>query len=115
MNNHQQTYYHKMAQKGRLIPIKDRGELRGIITFFIGNGSPEKYTNREMWSVIEDNPKGDTCYFDHLVTRGERKTNARDAIMIWHNIKLYLKNRFPTLKKFRWTERFGRKTHIREI
>lgn len=114
MNNHQRTYYHKMAQRGRLIPIRTDGKLRGIITFFIGNGNPDKYTNREMWKVITDDPKGDTFYADHFVSDG-KKQNAREAIMIWHNIKNYLKRRFPTLKKFRWTTKFGRRVFGRDL
>ena len=114
MNNYQKSYYHKMAQRGRLIPIRTNGELRGILTFFIGNGKPEKYTNREMWTVVDDEPNGDTIYCDHLITNKD-KLNRYIAISVWHNIKIYLKKMFPNIKKIRWNKRGGSKNVYRSI
>ena len=101
MDNRQQQYYFEMKKRGRLIHLSTEDGRNGILTYFIGNGNPNKYWDRSPWSVINDEPNGDTIYCDQLIT-DHNKLNAYIGLSMWHNIKRYFKNRYPNIDKIRW-------------
>lgn len=92
-----------MKEKGRLIGIRrNNGDLAGILTFYIGNGNPEKYNRLDMWKVLEDEGvKGDTCYIDQLLKTKETKNNDL-TFSAWRFLKAYLKQNHPQVKKIYW-------------
>lgn len=94
-------YYLEMVKRNRLIPIRNKGRILGVFSFFICNGDIEKYIDKPPWTVLDDNPDGDTVYVDQLV--GIKGVNHyRDAFRIWDEIKDYLKTNFPKINKIRW-------------
>lgn len=101
MNNRQKQYYFEMKKRGRLIHLSTEYNGNGILTYFIGNSKPEKYQNRNPWSVIDDEPNGDTIYCDQLIT-GHSKLPTCIAIGIWRDIKRYFKTKYPNIDKIRW-------------
>jgi hypothetical protein len=101
MDDKQIQYYFEMKKRGRLIHLTTEFNGNGILTYFIGNGVPEKYQKRDMWSIIEDEPNGDTIYCDQLIT-GHSKLPTRIAIGIWRDIKRYFKSKYPNIDKIRW-------------
>ena len=90
-----------MAKKGRLIHLSTDDGRKGILTYFIGNGNPTKYQERDMWSVIEDEENGDTIYCDQLLT-DHSELNPYIAISVWRNIKRYFKEKYPNIDKIKW-------------
>ena len=101
MNDYQKAYYHKMKERGRLIPIRNNNKMIGLLTFFIGNGDASKYVREDSWSVVEDGVNGNTCYIDHLV--GSKGISyAQDSLKIWSYLKHYWKSNFKNVKKIRW-------------
>ena len=91
-----------MNKKGRLIHLSTDDGRKGILTYFIGNGNPKKYQNRDMWSVVEDEPEtGDTIYCDQLLTDHDEQ-NPYVALSVWKDIKRYFKDRYPNIDKIQW-------------
>lgn len=101
MDDKQIQYYFEMAKRGRLIHLTTEFNGNGILTYFIGNGKPEKYWNRNPWSIIDDEPNGDTIYCDQLIT-AHNKLPTCVAIGIWRDIKRYFKEKYPNINKIRW-------------
>lgn len=101
MDAKQIQYYFEMKKKGRLIHLSTEDGRNGILTYFIGNGNPNKYWNRSPWSVIDDEPNGDTIYCDQLIT-DHNKLNAYIGLSVWRDIKRYFKNRYPNIDKIKW-------------
>jgi len=117
MNDYQRAYYHEMKKRNRLIPIMgEDNQVVALITFYIGNGNPSKYVREDSWSVVNDEPTGNVCYIDHLITDGE-KDNPRKSYAVWHHVKDYIKQSFPLVEKIRWNRFKGGKVnvHIKDI
>ncbi len=89
-----------MNKRDRLIPLRRGKELMGIISFYINNDCQE-YIERDPWEVLEDNPNGDTIYIAQLVT-DKKNLNTKDALLIYCDIKKYIKRNFANVKKIRW-------------
>ena len=104
------TYYHTMLEKGRLVPFPIGNRLVCWITFYICNdGEEDRYLRDNMWSVEEDNPDGNCCYIDHLVT-DHNPNNPKLSYEIWHRFKDYIKRAFPNVQKIEWI-RFNKKAN----
>jgi len=111
MNDYQRSYYHEMKNRDRLIPIVENNKVVALITFYIGNGNPSKYVRENMWSVVDDEPNGDTVYIDHLVASGD-KDNPYKSLVVWKYIKKYLKDKFPSVRLIRWNRFKGGKVNV---
>ena len=120
MTKQQKQYYYEMAKRNRLLMLYDvNGKSGGLITFFIGNGNIHKYIREDMWSIIKDEPKtGNTLYIDHLLT-SKNRNNPYVSLCVWRDIKRYIKNTYPLIKRIRWNrfkEKWGKpKTFKEEI
>lgn len=91
-----------MLAKARLMPFFKGDRLVCFITFYICNeGEENKYLRDNMWSVEEDNPKGNLCWIDQLWT-DKNKDNPKLSYEIWHRFKNYIKQNFPKVKKITW-------------
>ena len=91
-----------MLKRDRLIPLRFEGVHCGMLTYFIGNGNIDKYVRDDSWSVVDDEPEtGTTCYIDQLIAYNTEFTR-RHSLEIWHNVKAYLKHKYPQLKCYRW-------------
>ncbi len=101
MDDYQKAYYKEMRRKDRLVPFIVDGKTHGFVTFFIGNGNVEKYVREDMWSVVDDEPLGDTCYVDHLITNKDRK-NCGHAHKCFSTFVDLIKNKYPNVKRLRW-------------
>ncbi len=101
MDDKQIQYYFEMKKRGRLIHLATNDGRQGILTYFIGNGNPNKYQKRDMWSVIDDEPNGNTIYCDQLIT-DHNEENPYVAFSIWKDIKRYFKEKYPAINRIRW-------------
>lgn len=101
MNKHQREYYKTMELRDRLIPLVVNGKTRGLLTFYIGNGNINKYVRQDMWSVVDDDPKGETCYVDHLITDSEA-INHRYSWDCFRAFINHIAAMFPNVKTMRW-------------
>ena len=100
MTNEQLQYYFDMEKMGRMFHYKKDSRLVCIITYFIGNGNPDKYVDRYAWSVIKDDPNGNTLYIDQLLT-DKNRDNSYLSLEIWHNLKQFIRNTYPNIKHIR--------------
>lgn len=100
MNAHQLLYYYEMLRRSRLIPLKYDGKFIGIITFFIGDGNPEKYIRDDSWSVVDDEPNGDVCYVDHVIGN-KHNDNRQYALRAYRDFKEYIREHFPRVQLIR--------------
>lgn len=92
-----------MLERDRLIPFITDKRLIGFMTFYICfDGDENKYIRDDPWIVLEDNESGDVCYIDQLIT-DKHKDNAKMSYLIWHNFKKYIKEKFPNVKKIKWS------------
>ena len=99
-----------MRKTNRLISVKDSNDkLVGLLTFFIGNGDVNKYVRDDSWSIIEDDPQGDTVYIDHLLSLGKV---PKYSIEVWAYIKGYFKDNFSNIKKIRWNRFKNNKVRV---
>lgn len=105
------TYYMKMMLRDRLMPIYVNNGLRGLITFYIGNGDMNKYTDRDHWTLVEDEPRGDTCYIDQLVTTQD-DDNPVYAWITWKHFADFIRRRFLNVKRIIWTRIKGGRRYV---
>lgn len=94
-------YYNEMVRRGRAIMyFSDENKLLGIVTFLVGSDDDKYLLQRDPWTVIQDDPAGDTVYVDQLITVGGEHKNVRrelkKAIEEW-------KTKFPNIKQVKWT------------
>lgn len=112
MNKYQRSYYHKMKQRNRLIPVRDNNILRAIITFFIGNeNDTDKFVRDKMWDTVPDDSDGNTVFIDHLVTK-KFKDNPYHSIAVWTYLKRYFRDKFPNVRYIRWNRFKNKKVKV---
>ncbi len=91
----------EMLKRDRAFPVHIKGKLKCYITYFIGNGNVNKYVRDDPWSVIDDEPEGDTCYIDQCVSSKEKENHKYNRFVFGLFIG-YIKNKFPQVKFLRW-------------
>ena len=99
-----------MKEMNRIFPLRDNsGHMFGLITFYLGNGNPDKYVRDDMWKVLQDEgEKGDTVYVDQVLC--DKDTNHfKYSFKIWKQFKSFLKQ-YKNIKSIRWN-RFKDKKH----
>ena len=101
MDKEQKQYYFEMAKKNRLLRLNIDGKVIGLITFFIGNYNIDKYINRDQWSIVDDEPDGNTLYIDQLLT-DKSDDNPYYSLFVWQNIKKFIRKNFSNVKTIRW-------------
>jgi len=112
---HEKSYYQEMAQKDRLVSFYDNNKLAYILTFYIGNDNDkDKFVRKDMWSVVEDNPDGDICFIDHLITNKNIDIKIH-PLKIWKIFNDFLQNTFPKIEKIRWIRWKNNKRYIFNI
>lgn len=101
MTDTEKTYYKEMLERNRLLPVFNEGKMKCLITYFIGNGNPDKYQKRDMFTVVDDEPNtGNVCYVDHLIS--DRKVNHKYSKVVWNYLINHIKGSFPQVKQLRW-------------
>ncbi len=101
-----------MLKKGRAIPIMRDGKMSIIVTFYIGNGNPNKYIDRDPWSVIEDEPDtGDTVYIDQMIS-DKNQENVRLIHSLFSEVNKSIKDNFPQVRYMRWNRYKGGITRV---
>ena len=113
MNDTQLDYYNLMQIRNRMVPINIDGKIIGCLTYFIGNGNPHKYMHRDPWTIVDDEPDGDTCYIDQLLTNKD-PGNAKHSYRIFKMFKDYIKSKFRNVKQFKWSRCKDGKLQIRK-
>jgi hypothetical protein len=94
-------YYKEMLERNRLLSFFDKGKMKCLITYFIGNGNPDKYQKRDMFTVIDDEPEtGNICYVDHLIS--DRKVNHKYSKVVWSFLITHIKDAHPQVKQLSW-------------
>jgi len=105
-------YYGNMLEKNRLVPVIYNNELISFVTFYIGNSEDErKYVRDDMWSVIDDDINGDTCFVDQAWSNKEIKCNGHQ-FRICKQFYDYVKNNFKNVKTIRWNRWKNNKVNI---
>lgn len=100
MTDKQKQYYFEMAKRGRMFHYKKDNRLVCFITYFLSNGEPTKYINREPWTIIDDEPEGDVLYIDQLLT-DKNRDNPYLSYEIWREIKQFVREFYPNIKYIR--------------
>jgi len=101
MNLVAHPYYKEMLKRNRLLPIFVEGKMKCFITYFIGNGDINKYTQKDSWTVVDDEPKtGDTAYIDQLIS--DHEINHRFSKIVWNILINHIKGNYPQVKQLRW-------------
>lgn len=110
MTDEEITYYHKMRDKNRLIPVKDSdGKLIAMFTFYIGDND-DKYIRDNPWTVLEDNEKGTTVYIDQFISK--KKAGIKLTLEGWKWIKQYFIETFPQVQCIKWARKGRVKTYV---
>lgn len=98
MERWQQEYYTEMVHRNRAFLFYGNNKLLGVVTFFVGDND-EKYLDRDPWTVVLDNPYGETLYVDQLITVGGQhkavRREFRRSIDNWVHM-------FPNVKQIKW-------------
>lgn len=111
MNNKQKQYYYEMAKRGRMFHYKKDGRLVCFITYFIGNGNPKKYIDREAWTIIDDEPRGNVFYIDQLLT-DKNRDNPYLSLDVWRSVKQFIRREYPNIKYIRWNRWKNEKVNV---
>ena len=94
-------YYKEMLKRNRLLPVFVNGKMKCFVTYFIGNGNVDKYTQKDSWVVVDDEPKtGDTAYIDQLVS--DHEVNHKYSRAVWDILINHIKETYPQVKQLRW-------------
>lgn len=102
MDKRQREYYDKMLLRDRAFTFYVGDRLGCLITYYIGNGNMDRYTKRDPWTVIDDEPEtGTTCYVDQLIT-DHNKENRKYAWTLWHVLIQYIKEKYPQVERLKW-------------
>jgi len=114
MTDDQRQYYYDMKDRGRAyLSIDDDGHIAAIVTFFIGNDDNKYLYGRDPWTVLEDEPDGETVYIDQLIAHGNLK---KEIYQQFKNVLTDIKNKFTNVKQAKWVRAPAgfRKHKIRE-
>jgi len=83
------------------MPITKNDRVKGFITYYIGDDDEDKYVRDDPWSIVEDDPKGNTCYIDQLIT-DKQPGNAKYSYQVFKEFKNHIRKCFPNVKYIRW-------------
>jgi hypothetical protein len=101
MDEYQKSYYQKMLERDRLVPIMFGSKMVGFITYYIGSIT-DKYVRDDPWSILDDCPESGTiCFVDQLITNKEAG-NWKHSRRVWRNFRDFIKNRYPKVHVIRW-------------
>ncbi len=96
------TYYEKMLNKNRLMPIIIKNRLAGFITFYVGReGDGDKYIRDDMWKVLDDDKDGSVCFIDQLWSDKDFN-NRKFSYITWHKFKKFIYYHFLNVEYIRW-------------
>lgn len=94
-------YYHDMLARDRAVLIIRKGHLVSIVTFFIGSNDERYLTSHVPWTIIDDEPSGNTVYIDQWLTYKGRETHSfvhREFTKLLRGMK----QKFPNIKVAKW-------------
>lgn len=79
--------------------VKD-GHVAAVATFFIGDDDDKFLYNREPWTLIDDDPDGETVYIDQLIVKDHQANGVmhREFAMFLK----WIKEHFPKTKRAKW-------------
>jgi len=94
-------YYKEMLKRNRLLPFFVDGKMKCFITYFIGNGDMKKYTEKDSWAVVDDEPKtGTVAYIDQLVS--DHEVNHKYSRRVWDILENHIRENYPQVIQIRW-------------
>ena len=99
MDSKQKQYYRDMCNKERGYLFVKNDHLVAVLTFFIGN-SESRYLRRIPWTVIDDNPEGETVYIDQLLVKDH--TGHGCIHREFKQFLKWIKEKFPNVKRAKW-------------
>lgn len=99
MDQTQRQYYDTMLERGRGYIIIDDGHVRGILTFAIGSNDYKYLYSRDPWTLLDDEPNGDTVYIEQLITTHDTHNIIRKQ---FRAILADIKHRFKNVDKVKW-------------
>lgn len=100
MTEQQRAYYYEMINRGRGFILLREGELAGIATFAIGDDDHKYLYNYESWTIMDDDPDGETAYIHQYLSNGI--LDKQNHITLGYFMQ-YLKSRFPNVKRIKWS------------
>lgn len=96
------TYYKKMLQRNRGYVVVIQGHVAGVITYFIGDNDNKYLHGRDPWTMLDDEPDGETLYIDQLLVKDNVKHTARIIHKEFTKLLSTLKLEFPNIKQVKW-------------
>lgn len=113
MTDQQLFYYAEMLRRNRLIPILARDKLVAFITYFICDKDKlKRYTDREPWTILNDQPlTGTICYIDQLISNKDPR-NYLYSFTVFRDFVGHISWLYPQVKKVRWHRHKGGKTYV---
>lgn len=99
MTHDQKNFYYDMLARGRGYLVVVDGALAGAVMFFVGYDDNKYMHGRAPWTILEDEPYGDTLYIDQLLSMGRKHSIFRQE---YKKFKGYVKRNFPNVRKIKW-------------
>lgn len=100
MDDRQTKYYSDMLSIGRGHLVTKHDHVIAIVTYLIGSDDEKYLTKRIPWTLIDDNPDGETLYIDQLIVKG-----ADSSGYIHREFGRFLgwaKEEFKNIKQVKW-------------
>lgn len=74
--------------------------VAAVITFFIGSDDEKFLYKRNPWTLIMDDPQGDTVYVDQLLVKEHEGNGCIHKE--FSKFLSHIKNNFPNVKRAKW-------------
>ena len=100
MNDAHKKYYKDMCDRDRGFIFVKYGHVIAIVTFFIGSDDGKYLINHIPWTVVDDDPEGETLYIDQFLVNDHK---AKDCIhREFYQFRKWAKTKFKNLKRTKW-------------
>jgi len=95
-------FYTEMLKRdrGRIVVIN--GHVAGVLVYFIGDNDNKYLHGREPWTILDDEPDGETLYIDQLIMKDNVKLTTKLIHKEFKKVIAGLKQDFPNIKQVKW-------------
>jgi len=91
------TYYKKMMEKNRLLPIISNGKVAGLLSFYITNDDTP-FIEADPFAVLDDNADGKICYVAQAFSNGK----VVSPLKVWHKFRNHIRDNFSNVEYIHW-------------
>jgi hypothetical protein len=101
MNRTQTQYYRDMMARERGVLIVRDEHLCGVVTFFVGDDDEKYMTGHVPWTIVDDDPMGETLYIDQFIAHKGNSMGRHIHQEFEEGLK-ELKIKFPNITTVKW-------------